>query len=154
KGPPLTLIISGLILLVLIIAVVFYYRAGPRSSNDAPPAVGTPVGEMKTAPAAEAQPLDPEAGINVYGDAEIPTEAPTFTPGPATVQPRPAPRASAPAIETPAPARPAPAVTPPAEKAETRPVASGGDSGVQIGAFSTPSLADREFNMVMARYPR
>src|SRR5690606_6943396 len=47
KAPPMTLIISALVLLILIVAVVVYYRAGPRSSEDAPPAIGTPVGEMK-----------------------------------------------------------------------------------------------------------
>ena len=65
KAPPLTLIISGVVLLLLIIAVVVYYRAGPRSSNDAPPAVGTPVGEMKGPAPLDAQPVDPEAGIDI-----------------------------------------------------------------------------------------
>lgn len=149
KAPPMTLIISGVVLLLLIIAVVVYYRAGPRASNDAPPAVGTPVGEMTIEAPLEAQPIDPEAGIDVYDDAEAPIAAPTFTPPPAVVQPRPA----APVETTPAAPRPAPA-TPPAEKAEPRPVQAGGTSSVQIGAFSTPGLADREFAAVMARYPQ
>jgi hypothetical protein len=152
KAPPMTLIISGVVLVLLIIAVVIYYRAGPRSSNDAPPAVGTPVGEMKIDAPLEAQPVDPEAGIDVYSEAESPTTAPTFTPPPETVQPRPAPAAVEPA--TPAAPRPTPAA-PPAEKAEPRPApAVGGTSGVQIGAFSTPSLADREFAAVVGRYPQ
>ncbi len=145
KAPPMTLIISGVVLLVLIIAVVVYYRAGPRSSSDAPPAVGTPVVQMKADAPIDAQPIDPEAGIDVYNDAAVPTNAPTFTPPPEAVQPRPAAPA---ATEAPRPA-------PPAEKAESRPApAAGGNSGVQIGAFSTPSLADREFAAVVARYPQ
>lgn len=148
KAPPMTLIISGVVLLLLIIAVVVYYRAGPRSSNDAPPAVGTPVVEMKTDAPVDAQPIDPEAGIDVYDNAEAPTAAPTFTAPPEAVQPRPAP-APTPAA-TPTTPRPAPPV-----KAEPRPApAVGGSSGVQIGAFSTPSLADREFAAVVARYPQ
>lgn len=154
KAPPMTLIISGVVLLILIIAVVVYYRAGPRSSNDAPPAVGTPVGEMKIDAPLDAQPVDPEAGIDVYSNPEAPTAAPTFTPPPETVRPRPAPAPieAAPRVApTPAP-RPVPAV-PPAEKPAPAPTV-GGTSGVQIGAFSTPSLADREFAAVVGRYPQ
>jgi hypothetical protein len=151
KAPPLTLIISGVVLLLLIIAVVVYYRAGPRASNDAPPAVGTPVGQMTVDAPLEAQPIDPEAGIDVYDRAGAPTTEPTFVPPPEAVQPRPAaPVETAP---TPAAPRPVPA-TPPAAKAEPRPVATGGSSSVQIGAFSTPGLADREFAAVMGRYPQ
>ncbi|MBU2419417.1 MAG: SPOR domain-containing protein, partial [Alphaproteobacteria bacterium] len=91
KAPPMTLIISAVVLLVLIIAVVVYYRAGPRASGDAPPAVGTPVGEMTSAAPIDAQPVDPTAGIDVYADSEAPGTVPTFTPPPEAVQPRPAP---------------------------------------------------------------
>ncbi len=152
KAPPMTLIISGVVLLLLIIAVVVYYRAGPRSSNDAPPAVGTPVVQMKTDAPVDAQPIDPEAGIDVYDAAEAPTAAPTFTPPPEVAQPRPAPRPAG----TTAPVAPRPApVTPPPAKTEPRtPATVGGTSGVQIGAFSTPSLADREFAAIVGRYPQ
>ena len=134
KAPPMTLIISAVVLLVLIIAVVVYYRAGPRSSDDAPPAVGTPVGEIKGDVPLEAQPVDPTAGIEVYADTEGPATAPTFVPPPEAVQPRPAPA--------------------PAKKAEPAPVATGGSSVVQIGAFSTPNLAESEYNRVVGRYPQ
>lgn len=147
KAPPMTLIISGVVLLLLIVAVVVYYRAGPRSSNDAPPAVGAPVGEMKAQAPIEAQPVDPEAGIDVYSEAEAPTAAPTFTPPPEAVQPRPAPR--------PVEVAPATPTAPPAEKAAPRPAApAGGSSGVQIGAFSTPAIAEREYAAVVGRYPQ
>jgi len=152
KAPPMTLIISGAVLLLLIIAVVVYYRAGPRSSNDAPPAVGAPVVEMKSDAPLDAQPIDPEAGIDVYDAAEAPTAAPTFTPPPEAVQPRPAPRPAGTTV--PVAPRPTPVVPPPA-KTEPRPPATvGGTSGVQIGAFSTPSLADREFAAIVGRYPQ
>lgn len=152
KAPPMTLIISGVVLLLLIIAVVVYYRAGPRSSSDAPPAVGTPVVEMKADAPIDAQPIDPEAGIDVYDEAEAPTAAPTFTPPPEVVQPRPAPAPGG--TTTPVAPRPAP-TTPPVTKTEPRPPATvGGSSGVQIGAFSTPGLADREFAAIVGRYPQ
>lgn len=148
----MTLIISGVVLLLLIIAVVVYYRAGPRASNDAPPAVGTAVVEMKADAPLEAQPIDPEAGIDVYDAAEAPTTAPTFTPPPEVAQPRPAPAPAG--TTTPAAPRPTP-VTPPAPKTEPRaPATVGGTSGVQIGAFSTPGIADREFAAIVGRYPQ
>ena len=158
KAPPMTLIISAVVLLVLIIAVVVYYsRGGLRASEDAPPAVGTPVGQMKADAPIDAQPLDPTAGIDVYAADETTPAAPTFVPPPEAVQPRPAPAPvetpEPPAPTRPAPARPAP-VTPPAEKADPAPApAAGGSSGVQIGAFSTPNLAEREYNAVVGRYP-
>jgi hypothetical protein len=151
KAPPMTLIISGVVLLLLIIAVVVYYRAGPRASDDAPPAVGTPVVQMKADAPLEAQPIDPEAGIDVYDAAEAPTAAPTFTPAPEVVQPRPAPLPTG----TTAPVAPRPTPTTPVAKTEPRaPATVGGTSGVQIGAFSTPSLADREFAAMVGRYPQ
>jgi hypothetical protein len=158
KGPPMTLLVSAAVLLLLIVAVVVYYsRGGLRASEDAPPAVGTPVGEMKSQAPIDAQPVDPEAGIDVYSDPETPTGAPVFTPPPEAVQPRPAPSAPIEAAPLPA-ARPAPATpsTPPAEKAAPRPapVPAGGSSGVQIGAFSTPNLAEREYNAIVGRYPQ
>lgn len=149
KAPPLTLIISGVVLLLLIIAVVVYYRAGPRSSDDAPPAVGTPVGEIKGPAPIDAQPVDPAEGIDVYAEAEVPTTPPTFAPPPEAVQPRPAP---APVESAPAPARPAPATPAPEKKAEPAAPPAGGTSGVQIGAFSTPTLAESEYNRVVGRY--
>lgn len=149
KAPPMTLIISAVVLLILIVAVVVYYRAGPRSSEDAPPAIGTPVGEMKAPAPIDAQPVDPTAGIDVYEEAPAaPATGPTFAPPPEEVQPRPAPRP----VET-AP-EPAPTPAPPPKKAEPAPVATGGSSGVQIGAFSTPSIAEREYNAVVGRYPQ
>jgi hypothetical protein len=152
KAPPMTLIISGAVLLLLIIAVVVYYRAGPRSSNDAPPAVGAPVVQMKTDAPVDAQPIDPEAGIDVYDAAEAPTAAPTFTPPPEAVQPRPAPRPAG--TTAPVAPRPTPVVPPPAKTDPRPPATVGGTSGVQIGAFSTPSLADREFAAIVGRYPQ
>lgn len=145
KAPPVTLIISGAVLLLLIIAVVVFYRSGLRSSTDAPPAVGTPIGDLKVEAPLDAQPVDPAAGVSVYGPpSEIPAD-PTFIAPPEEVQPRPT-----------APATPAPAVVAPAPvtKTETRPAATGGSSIVQIGAFSTPGIADREYSAVAARFPQ
>ncbi len=169
KAPPVTLIVSALVLVALIVAVVLFYRSGLRSSEDAPPAVGTPVGEMTVEAPLEAQPVDPEAGVGLYRDAPVTDETnPTFAPPPEAVLPRPAPSPTQPApvplpvppgkvAERPAapPAEPpAPPVTPPAEKAPASSGVTPGSSGVQIGAFSSPAAADREYAALSARYPQ
>lgn len=163
KAPPVTLIISAVVLLLLIVAVIFFYRSGMRASTDAPPAVGQPVGDMKTAPPIDAQPIDPAAGVRVYRDEGEATDAPvTFTPPPETPQPRPAApptaaptgqglppaKAATPAAPTPRPTT-APPVAAPATKA---PAAAGGSASVQIGAFSSTEIADREYAAVAGRF--
>lgn len=154
-APPVTLIVSAVVLLLLIVAVVLVYRSGARGPNDAPPAVGQPVGTLKVEAPIEAQPVDPEAGIRVYRDGDPAADAPpVFTPPPETPLPRPtAPVEAAPLppVERPAPARPAsvaPAVT------AAPPPAATGSSAVQIGAFSSTALADREYAAVAARFPQ
>ena len=167
KAPPVTLIVSAVVLLLLIVAVIFFYRSGMRASTDAPPAVGQPVGEMKTPAPIDAQPIDPAAGVRVYRDETETTDAPvTFTPPPETPQPRPtapAPLAptgqglapAKPATPAPAPATPAtrpataPAATTPAPAA---PAAARGSASVQIGAFSSTEIADREYAAVAGRF--
>lgn len=167
KAPPVTLIVSAVVLLALIVAVVLYYRSGLRASTDAPPAVGTPVGEMTVDAPIEAQPIDPEEGVGLYRDApEVTETAPTFVPPPEEVMPRPAPRPIAPVeteVATPPPARvvtsappaatPAP-VPPKATPAPAPSAVSGGTSAVQIGAFASTAAADREYAALAARYPQ
>lgn len=175
KAPPLTLLVSAGVLLLLIIAVVAFYRSGVRASNDAPPAVGTPVGDLKTEAPIDAQPIDPEAGVTVYDGAEDASAAPTYAPPPEAVLPRPAPSAapvgsagalpaarpaatsSAGAAPTTTPSMPAPArpvAPPPAEKTPAAaPSSTSGSSAVQIGAFSSREIADREYAAVAARFP-
>jgi hypothetical protein len=141
-GPPVTLMVSAGVLLLLIIVVVIYYRAGARGSEDAPPAIGTPVGELKVEAAEDAQPIDPAEGIAVYDDAEPLVTAPTYVPPPEAIQPNARPAEAATPAPAPTPARPA----------ERPTVAAGGNSSVQIGAFSTPGLADSEYSRIVGRY--
>jgi hypothetical protein len=166
KAPPVTLIVSAVVLLLLIVAVIFFYRSGMRSSTDAPPAVGQPVGEMKSAAPVDAQPIDPAEGVRVYRDETEATDAPiTFTPPPETPQPRPAaPPTQAPTGQglppaqnaTASPAAPAPRPTTPPPAAATpapaEPAAATGSASVQIGAFSSTEIADREYAAVAGRF--
>lgn len=164
KAPPVTLIISVVVLILIAVAVAWLYgRSGLRASTDAPPAVGQPVGEMKTAAPIDAQPIDPAEGVRVYRDETETTDAPvTFTPPPEAPQPRPAAPPTAaptgqglppantatPAAPAPRPTTPAPVVTP----ATKAPAATGGSASVQIGAFSSTEIADREYAAVAGRF--
>jgi hypothetical protein len=104
---PVTLVVSGLVLLGLIVAIFLFYRSGVREAGQPPKTIGTPVAEMKSAPPADAQPQDPAAGLQIYqteggqpqGAAQpnfvAPPEQPTGRPEPAAVAP-PAPPQAAP----------------------------------------------------------
>ncbi|KPF83875.1 sporulation protein [Brevundimonas sp. AAP58] len=155
KAPPVTLLVSAGVLLVLIIAVVLFYRSGLRSSTDAPPAVGTPVAQMKVEAPIEAQPIDPEADVGLYDEVPETTAAPEFAPPPETPLPRPVPRPIETA-EKAEPVRPTAPATRPAAVQTPAPVAdgAGGSAAVQIGAFSSTAIADREYAAVAARFPQ
>lgn len=158
KAPPVTLIVSALVLLALIVAVVVIYNlSGPKPSDDAP-LIGTPIAQIKVEAPDDAQPVDPEAGVGLYDQAEDTAAAPEFTAPPETPLPRPAPRPIETAEALP-PVRPAaPAPTRPTTPAATPPVpvanGAGGAAAVQIGAFSTTAIADREYAAVAARFPQ
>lgn len=168
---PTTLIASAVLLILLVGAVFLFYRNGARGPNDAPQPVGVPAGETRAPAPPEPQNADPAAGLQIY-KADAPPAQPTFVAPPEQPTPRPAPGA-APAASAPLPppkAAPAPAPTPaakaapaaapvikapppPAPKAAPPPVAAtpapkaaGGSASVQIGAFSSPALADRGWN--------
>ena len=177
--PPTTLIISGLILLVLLIGVFIYYRSGVRHSGE-PPVVGRQLGDIKQAAPASSQPTDEAAGLSIYKAEETPASAaPTFAPPPekplpVTPRGQTAPQITlkGPAAPT-APAKPtaAPAASPddaaaapdaslaspPAKPAAAKPAAitaaSGGGRLVQIGAYSSPGLADKGWNDIAKLMP-
>lgn len=85
--PPVTLILSAMLLLGVGGAVAFMYRAGVREPGGAPRPVGTPVGEMRIAAPAQAQPADPAAGLTIYKETPPPA-SPAFTPAPEQPLPR------------------------------------------------------------------
>jgi len=158
KPIPMMLIISVVVLLVLLAAIgLIYGLGGVRGPNDAPPVVGESVGDLTGPAPVDAQPVDPEGDITAY-DAAPEGETPEFAPPPEEVQPRPEPREPteaappppAPVADTP---RPAPAEkASPAPRAET-PAPATGSAAVQIGAFSSRDVADREYAAVAAAFP-
>lgn len=113
---PLTLIVSVLVLLGLAAAIFVFYRSGVRQAAGPPQVVGTPVGGLKAAAPADAQPQDAAAGLEIYRSEAgqppqmVPTQ-PQFTPPPEQPQARPQP--GPPVVVVPPPAAaPAPAGAP------------------------------------------
>lgn len=96
---PVTLIVSGLVLVGLIVAIFLFYRSGVREAGQAPQTVGAPVAEMKSAAPADAQPQDPAAGLQIYqseGGQAGPAGQPNFVPPPEQPVARPEPQAALP----------------------------------------------------------
>jgi cell division protein FtsN len=173
RPAPMMLVISAIVLVVLVVAIVLIYRSGAREAGDPPQTVGTPVGEMKTAPAPEDQPVDPATGLQIYRSEDgAPAPAqPNFVPPPEEPQARPDPqlRPTAPVTSQPAPpAQPAPAAKAPAPAPAPAPVAkapepkastptpaavASGGAMVQVGAFSSEALADAGWNDAVRALP-
>jgi outer membrane biosynthesis protein TonB len=122
---PITLLVSALVLIGLIAAMFLFYQSGVRRAGQAPQTVGAPVGELKSAAPADAQPQDPAAGLQIYhaenGAGSPPAAAPKFTPPPeqpqARAEPAPAaaptkPIAVAPELRPALPSAPPPAPAP------------------------------------------
>lgn len=176
---PITLIASFIVLVVLLLAVVLFYNSGlnTRKVSD----VGDPITAYKDGNIEEAKPLsdedllDPSVNQEAHTSGTAPvfandTEAPqaretASATAPATTgandnllppaQTAPAaPPVTAPAQQsTPAATKPAEPVKAPEVKPETKPVAAAsGGASVQIGAFSSQAIADREFAALASSY--
>jgi hypothetical protein len=90
RPAPMTLVASGVILVVLAAAVVVFYRSGVRGANEPPRAVGHSVARIKTPAIENAKPVD-DGAIDVYvTDKPGSAAQPSFTAPPEQPQPRPA----------------------------------------------------------------
>jgi cell division protein FtsN len=180
-GPmPVTLVVSAVILVLLAGGFLFIYRDGLRGSNDAPKPVGTVVADAKTPPKADDQPEDPSAGLQIYNQetGQTTSGAPTLSPPPEEPMPRPAARPTEPVqtaqlkppvakpagpvsaepvspVEQMAQAvtKPTPAPKPVAAPASDPRPQSGTLAMVQIGAFTSPALADKGWRDAAAIAP-
>ena len=168
---PMTLIVSGVVLLVLIVIFAIAYRSGARHSGQPPQVVGTPVAETKAPPSAGAETPDAAAGLQVYKTEGTPPNemkpAAVLAPPPEEPAPRPAPsarpvvqadlRPAQPSVATPAAvaARPAAKPAPPPQTIEAAVDQSTSEAGpvAQIGAFSSQALAEKGWNDVAAIEP-
>ena len=126
---PTALLISLVILAGLGVAIFMFYRSGVRGAGEAPVPVGSPVGDIKSAPSAQTQqPQDPGQGLQIYkaeGKSEAASSAPpaAFAPPPEQPQPRAVP--TTPVTAQPIAAAPAAASAPkPSAPVATAPVAA------------------------------
>ncbi len=201
---PITLIISGIFLVVLLLAVVLFYNSGLNNHGRPAPEVGDSMGDIKDAKVEDAKPLTDQDLLEPSTDA---SGGATFAPGTeaplrdqsisqAAVDQAPPPAApiqgplpsqannaaitGQPAAATaaaPATKPAVPAVTPPATTAAVKPVvtpvkptatpavaaatpasatvtkpAAGGGAIVQIGAFESTDLANKEYAKVASSF--
>jgi hypothetical protein len=164
-GPaPVSLIVSALILITLVGGIAFFYRNGVRHPAGPPAEVGRPLGDFKSPAPADASTNDATAGLTIYkansATPDMTNAAPNFAPSPETPQPRPTDAATPVAMAGPPPppppplqtAKPATAPSVIGELADAAanhpsasrpPAAPAGPASVQIGAFSSPTLADK-----------
>jgi hypothetical protein len=154
--------ISGMVLVVLVIAIVLFYRNGVRSGDATPQVIGASIGAAKAPAPADQQPTDPAAGLQVYKSEVAPSSethpAPKFAPAPEQPAPRPGLQAAAPppaaqpiavaalpapvAAPQPAPAAKSPAKTvKPAEASTATAAAAGDTSKVKPPASATTAAA-------------
>ncbi|HXQ45497.1 MAG TPA: SPOR domain-containing protein [Caulobacteraceae bacterium] len=132
--PPVTLVVSIVVLCSLVIGGVLLYRHGARQPGQAPQVVGTPVGDFKAAPTSSQAASDSSASLQIY-KTEVPpagenTPAPSFTNGPEQPQPRPVAR----------PAPPPPVATMPLRPAEPAPTVVA-QNAAQTSARTPPATA-------------
>lgn len=154
---PITLIVSAVVLLVLIIAVILFYRAGVRAPGEAPPVVGESGAAAGSTPEAEALNRDTEIEIFDPNDSDVDLAPPPETPGqrppPLTGPEEPAEPTSSP-TNPPAAEQPRPTPTPTPAPSQPTPTPSGGGASVQIGAFSTEAAAERAYADVASAFPQ
>jgi outer membrane biosynthesis protein TonB len=182
-GPaPVTLIVSVLLLAAVAGGVFFMYRSGSRNAGQAPQPLGAPLGDVRAPAPPQAQTPDAAAGLTISkDDPNAPTAAPTLAPPPeqplpeAATAPPPPPAASASAAVATAPPPPPPgaaaktsaekgdaidrliaqANTPKAAATTAKPATQDSTTApvVQIGAFSSEALADKEWSKAAAVAP-
>lgn len=171
---PVTLIVSGICLVVLLLAVVILYNFALNKQGKIAPEVGDPLGDVKEGQVQEAKPLSDQdmstdGGVAIFAPgSEVPGARPAASAGVVDVAPLPAAPitgplpsqtgASAAATSSAVVSSAAPAVTPakpvvtPAKPATTPPVAASGSSAVQIGAFTSTEIANAEYAKVASSY--
>ena len=203
---PITLIISGIFLVLLLLAVVLFYNSGLNSHGRTPPEVGDAIGDIKDGKVEDAKPLsddqmsvDDGSGAKFAPGSETPLRDDSASAGVATTEapapvapitgPLPSqannsvitgqpaasvaplkppvqavtPSSSASSTSSIAAAKPAPAAklppvaktAPPAKELADadapKPAAKGG-SAVQIGAFDSTDIANKQYASVASSY--
>ncbi|HWU48896.1 MAG TPA: SPOR domain-containing protein [Asticcacaulis sp.] len=172
---PVTLIISGICLVILLVIVVVLYNSGLNKHGKIAPEVGDSVGDFKDAQVQDAKPLadsdlslDDGQNVTFAPSAEAPVvRSPDkdVAPPPAAPITGPLPSqagVSSSSLSAPAASAPASSVapvvksaTPPAPAsaaAKPAPAAVSGGTAVQIGAFDSTDTANAEYAKVASSY--
>lgn len=176
---PLTLIISGIVLVVVLLAAVLFYNSKYSSRNHVPTEVGETVGDFKDdkvtdakvlsdadlngaetddsqakfAPGSETPALrDTASETNAAPPVATPIEGPLPSQAGKTDSVDDTPVPGTPVAVAPKPATPKPAASVAAPAAVSAPVAPTGTSAVQIGAYNSPEQANAEYAKVASSY--
>lgn len=105
-GPaPITLIVSGVVMLAIVGAVFVFYRGGLRHKGDVPAAVGAPLPQIKTPATPDANAMPPGLTISKVDASNMAAANATFAPAPEEPLPRPLP-VQAPSVVTSTPLPP------------------------------------------------
>lgn len=162
---PITLIVSAIFLVLLLIAVILFWNSGYNNRSRLAKEVGQPLGDYRVT-VQEAKPLTPDelsegapvadsASVNAPIIDEAPPAAVPITTGiPAqseatsSAQPQPV----APVTQTPAPAAPAQKPVVAATPAPATTPAASGSGVVQIGAFASRDIAERQYSAITSNY--
>jgi hypothetical protein len=138
--PPITLIVSGLVLLAIVVGAFLLYRGGVRPKGEAPAAVGAPLPQIRTPAAPDANALPPGLSVSKF-DATAANA--TFAPPPEEPLPRPSP-VQAPSVvtSTPLPPPSGQASTPPPPRTLTSPPAKPAKP-VTIASLTDDALGPR-----------
>lgn len=161
---PITLIVSGIFLVILLIAVVIFYQSG-LSRGDKAPEVGTAIEDYRDATIEEAKPLSEKELADVTGvDDHTVTQ---LAPKPDVIEAR--PQASAAAEPATPVVRTVPLETTQSSSSSTaaksassassvaaaKPAAPkpvSGNIAVQIGAFNSQEAADQQYGKIASTY--
>ncbi|WP_031235237.1 SPOR domain-containing protein [Asticcacaulis sp. AC402] len=162
---PLTLIISGIVLVIVLLAAVLFYNSSLSKSTRIPTEVGETLGEFRDDKVTDAKVLNdsdmadgeavfaPSAETPTLRDSAASVEA-NLAPPPVTPIEGPLPSQQTPADTTPVPGAVAkPEAKPDVKSTGTQqPVASTGSTSVQIGAFDSQEKANAEYNKVASNF--
>jgi hypothetical protein len=176
---PITLIISGICLVVLLLVVVILYNSGTLNKNGRiAPEIGDSLGDIKEGQVQDARPLSDQdlsdSGIATFAPgSEVPGARPAASVSTVDIAPLPAApiegplpsqssvsaTASSPAAvdTTPVPGAAASSAAPRPAAASAEPAAaakpaSTGSASVQIGAYTSTDIANAEYAKVASSY--
>jgi cell division protein FtsN len=150
--PPVTLIVSGVVLLAIVGGVFLLCRGGVRHKGDVPAAVGAPLPQIKTPAAPDANAMPPSLTINKVDAANMGAANATFAPPPEAPLPRPLP-VQAPSVVTSTPLPPPAAEASPAPPRTLTPPPAKPAKPVTIASLTDDAMAARPAAKVAAKAP-